>query len=93
MQRLEVSGAVRPTYVSLGIRRLIQTYDAWNHELKIRCLDLLVSIEEGTALLRKFGTYLLVDIDCQVTSKNSRIFRLNHIDDEEMKVAVRSFCF
>ena len=34
MQRLEVSGAVRPIYGSLGVKRLILNYDALNHELK-----------------------------------------------------------
>ena len=34
MQRLEVSGAVRPMYGSLGVKWLILNYDARNHELK-----------------------------------------------------------
>jgi hypothetical protein len=35
MQRLEVSGAVRPIYVSLGVKRLRQTLDRQNSTLSI----------------------------------------------------------
>ena len=34
MQHLEVSGAVRPIYVSLGVKRLILNNDTRDHELQ-----------------------------------------------------------
>ena len=66
MQRLEVSGAVRPIYGSLGVKRL--------NELKQRITTAVASVDEDT--LRSVCTELDYRVDiCRVT-KGSHIEHL-----------------
>ena len=60
MQRLEVSGAVRPIYVSLGVKRLITFYGLFVIEIPIKAplmfyvvIDALVYVPEHRDLVFK----------------------------------------
>ena len=43
MKRLEVSGAVRHIYESLGVKRLTQTINHWFGKGKMRCVSIYES--------------------------------------------------
>ena len=58
MQRLEVSGAVRPIYGSLGVKRLTNCNDIWGTvEMK--------SSTHQNPLVRQIGDYSMSDLQQQ----------------------------